>query len=143
MTDDQVLKSPSRPDGCVPGRRNMSMRQIWVGMGNRNSKYRRFHGLLYLRESFRLAGSPSLEHGHVRKQFSHRELFEYGKPRQSRARRVRKQNKNGVVLECPPSVPSPEKRCSENDACGTSPIQGPSVRFCQTHRKGNAERDAE
>ena len=136
MADDQILNSPSCPNSR--GRRNMSKWQSWVGMG-RSRNGSRFHGSLYLHKSLRLARSPPLEHGLTRVRNSRsRDLFDYGKPRQSRARKMR--NKRGCRTRI--SAVSPltgeavlRKRCMRY----VVPIQALSVKFCRPTNKGNGE----
>ena len=93
MTDDQVLKSPSRPDGCVPGRRNMTMRQIWVGMETGAASTGASMACCTPAKVFNWPGSHHWKTVTCVSNSHRRELVEYGKTRQGRARRVRKEKK--------------------------------------------------
>ena len=100
MTEVQIVKSPSRPDGR--GRRNLSRQQSCVGMGKNSINSSHFYGSLYLRESSRLAGSPLLEQGLTSVSNSRRrELIAILEElHQSRAA-----ERGDVAPECPPSIP--------------------------------------
>ena len=101
-----------------------------------SSNSSRFHSTLYLRISFHLAGSPPLEHGLTRvSDLRRRELFEYARPRQSRARRVKEKRCRTRMSAVNPLIGEAvlRKRCMRY----VVPSQGPSVKFYRPTNKGN------